>query len=176
MVGNKTLHTAIDTAQPDWYRVGGKPYPQGNHQHPGSTYTLTIRADTALRGAVARERAGFYAAEARLNNAMAEVREFFANQTPPGTAYTNSLALDTGSHQRTVEYQIAPVLGKNLAPPSLTLVGQPFAGLYTILSEYTITILRTDFEQKGLTKQVRNCLNVGVQLPLKRFLTDDNCP
>jgi len=37
-------------------------------------------------------------------------------------------------------------------------------------------ILRTDFEQKGLTKQVRNCLNVGVQLPLKRFLTDDNCP
>jgi hypothetical protein len=38
------------------------------------------------------------------------------------------------------------------------------------------TILRTDFEQKGLTKQVRNCLNVGVQLPLKRFLTDDNCP
>jgi len=107
---------------------------------------------------------------------MAEVREFFANQTPPGTAYTNSLALDTGSHQRTVEYQIAPVLGKNLAPPSLTPVGQPFAGLYTILSEYTITILRTDFEQKGLTKQVRNCLNVGVQLPLKRFLTDDNCP
>jgi hypothetical protein len=139
VVGNKTLHTAIDTAQPDWYRVGDKPYPQGNHQHPGSTYTLTIRADTALRGAVARERAGFYAAEARLNNAMAEVREFFANQTPPGTAYTNSLALDTGSHQRTVEYQIAPVLGKNLAPPSLTPVGQPFAGLYTILSEYTIT-------------------------------------
>jgi hypothetical protein len=84
VVGNKTLHTAIDTAQPDWYRVGDKPYPQGNHQHPGSTYTLTICADTALRGAVARERAGFYTAAARLNNARAEVREFFANQTPRG--------------------------------------------------------------------------------------------
>ena len=43
-------------------------------------------------------------------------------------------------------------------------------------AKVTRTILRTDFEQKGLTKQVRNCLNVGVQLPLKRFLTDDNCP
>jgi hypothetical protein len=70
---------------------------------------------------------------------MAEAREFVANQTPPGTAYTNSLALDTGSHQQTAEYQIAPVPGKNPAPPSLIPVGQPFTGLYTIPSEYTIT-------------------------------------
>jgi hypothetical protein len=60
---------------------------------------------------------GLYAAEAGLNDAMAGVREFFANQTPLGVAYTNSLALDTDSHQRTVEYQITPVLGKNLVPP-----------------------------------------------------------
>jgi hypothetical protein len=104
-----------------------------------ATYTLTIRADTALRGGVVRERASFYAAEAGLNNAMAEVREFFANQTPPGAAYTDSLVLDTGAYQRTVEYQIAPVPGKNPAPPSLIPIGQPFAGLYTIPSEYTIT-------------------------------------
>jgi hypothetical protein len=38
-----------------------------------------------------------------------------------------------------------------------------------------LTILRTDFERKGLPKQARNCLNVSVQLPLKRFLTYDNC-
>lgn len=104
-----------------------------------ATYTLTLHADTALRGGVARERVGFYAAEAGLNNAMAEVREFFVNQTPPGTGYTNSLTFDTSVHQRTVEYQIAPVTGRNPAPPSLIPVGQPFAGLYTIPSEYTIT-------------------------------------
>ena len=91
-MGNKTLRIAIDAVQPDWYRVGDNPCPQGVISVLATTYTLTIRADPALRGAVARERAGFYAAEARLNNAMAEVREFFANKTPPGTAYTNSLA------------------------------------------------------------------------------------
>ncbi len=104
-----------------------------------ATYTLTIRADTALRGGAARERAGFYAAEAGLNSAMAEAHDFFVNQTPPGAAYTNSFTLDSGSHQRTVEYLVAPVPGKNPAPPSLIPVGQPFAGLYTIPSEYTIT-------------------------------------
>ena len=104
-----------------------------------ATYTLTLRADTALRGGTARERAGFYAAEASLNSAMAEVRQFFDNQTPPGASYTNSFTLDTGSHQRIVEYLVAPVAGKNPAPLSLIPVGQPFAGLYTIPSEYTIT-------------------------------------
>src|SRR4249920_1789764 len=69
-----------------------------------ATYTLAIRADTALRGGAARERAGFYAAEAGLNNAMAEVRQFFDNQTPPGATYTNSFMIDSGNHQRTVEY------------------------------------------------------------------------
>jgi hypothetical protein len=39
----------------------------------------------------------------------------------------------------------------------------------------TQPILRTDFKRKGLTKQARNCLNVSVQLSLKRFLADDNC-
>jgi hypothetical protein len=68
-VGNKTLHIAIDAVQPDWYRVGDNPCPQGVISVLATTYTLTIRADTALRGAVARERAGFYAAEAGLNNA-----------------------------------------------------------------------------------------------------------
>jgi len=104
-----------------------------------ATYTLTIRADVTLSGGAARERAGFYAAEAGLNSAMAEARDFFVNQTPPGAAYTNSFTLDSGSHQRTVEYLVAPVPGKNPAPPSLIPVGQPFAGLHTIPSEYTIT-------------------------------------
>jgi hypothetical protein len=63
-----------------------------------ATYTLTIRADVTLGGGAARERAGFYAAEAGLNIAMAEARDFFVNQTPPGAAYTNSFTLDFGSH------------------------------------------------------------------------------
>jgi hypothetical protein len=75
-VGNKTLHIAIDAVQPDWYRVGDNPCPQGVISVLAATYTLTIRVHTALHGAVARERAGFYAAEDGLNNAMAEVREF----------------------------------------------------------------------------------------------------
>ena len=106
-----------------------------------ATYTLAIRADTALRGGAARERAAFYAAEAGLNNAMAEVRQFFDNQTPPGATYTNSFTIDSGNHQRTVDYQVAPVLGQSPGPPSLIPVGQPFAGLYTIPSNYTVTAL-----------------------------------
>lgn len=104
-----------------------------------AAYTLTIRADVTLRGGAARERAGFYAAEAGLNTAMAEVHQFFENQTPPGATYTQSFTVDSGSHQRTVEYQVAPVAGCSPAPPSLIPAGQLFAGLYTIPSEYTVS-------------------------------------
>jgi len=104
-----------------------------------AAYTLNIRADTALRGGAARERAGFYAAEAGLNSAMAEVRLYFDNQTPPGTTYTESFTIDSSGQQRTVAYVVAPVIGKTPGPPVLIPIGQPFAGLYTIPSEYTVT-------------------------------------
>ena len=58
-----------------------------------ATYTLAIRADTALRGGAARERTSFYAAEAGLNNAMGEVHEYFENYTAPGN-YSNTILVE----------------------------------------------------------------------------------
>lgn len=37
------------------------------------------------------------------------------------------------------------------------------------------SILRTFFERQGLTKKATNCLNVSVQLHLKRFMAYDKC-
>jgi hypothetical protein len=109
-----------------------------------AAFSLSIRADIALSGGAARERSGFYAAEAGLNTAMADVRAFFNNQTPPGAAYSQSFTIDSGGHERTVAYVVTPVAGKNPAPPSLIPTGQPYAGLYTIPSEYTVTATATN--------------------------------
>ena len=103
-----------------------------------ATYTLAIRADTALRGGAARERTGFYAAEAGLNNAMGEVHEYYENYTAPGN-YSNTITIDSGSHARVVTYAVNEVPGHNPGPPRQIAVGQPFAGLNTIPYEYTVS-------------------------------------
>ena len=141
MASHEKLHTAIDATQPDWDCVGDSPDADGRHQYPGDYVYPHDLCGYRTAGGAARERADFYAAEAGLNNAMAEVRQFFDNQTPPGATYTNSFTLNSGNHQRTVEYQVAAVSGQSPGPPSLIPVGQPFAGLYTIPSNYTVTAL-----------------------------------
>ncbi|MGE0823614.1 MAG: hypothetical protein AB7P18_16010 [Candidatus Binatia bacterium] len=103
-----------------------------------AAYTMAIRADTALRGGAARERKSFYAAEAGLNYAMGEVRQYFEHFTSPGS-YQNSIAIASGAHQRTVDYVVSEVPGRNPGPPELILAGQPFAGLHTIPSDYIVT-------------------------------------
>src|SRR4029453_17566556 len=102
-----------------------------------ATYTLTIRADTALRGGAARERTGFYSPEAGLNNAMGEVHEYFENYTAPGI-YSNTIAVNAGAHARVVTYSVNEVPGHNPGPPTQIAVGQPFAGLNTIPYDYTV--------------------------------------
>jgi hypothetical protein len=103
-----------------------------------ASYTLSIRADTALRGGTARERTGFYAAEAGLNNAMAEVKEYFEAYSAPGS-YQRTITVGTGSHERDTTYSVAPVAGRTPGPPMLIPMGRPFAGLYAIPSDYVVT-------------------------------------
>jgi len=103
-----------------------------------ATYTLAIRADTALRGGAARERTSFYAAEAGLNNAMGEVHEYFENYTAPGN-YSNTIVVSAGAQARAVTYSVNEVPGHNPGPPAQIAVGQPFAGLNTIPYDYTVS-------------------------------------
>lgn len=103
-----------------------------------AAFTLSIRADVALRGGAARERAGFYAAEAGLNTAMDEVRQFFFNQTPPGN-YQNTISIASGPQTRSVMYAVTPVPGRSPAPSFIIPAGQRFAGLYSEPSDYTVS-------------------------------------
>jgi Tfp pilus assembly protein PilX len=103
-----------------------------------AAYTLSIRADVALRGGAARERSGFYAAEAGLNSAMAEVNQYYNNYTSPGS-YSTTMTVGSGSHARTVTYSVAAVPGHNPEAPTLIPAGQPFAGLNTIRYQYTVS-------------------------------------
>jgi type II secretory pathway component PulK len=50
-----------------------------------ATYTLAIRADTALRGGAARGRTSFYAAGAGLNNAMGKSTSILRTIPPQET-------------------------------------------------------------------------------------------
>jgi type II secretory pathway component PulK len=75
-----------------------------------AAYTLSIRADVALRGGAARERSGFYAAEAGLNTAMAEVKQYFEEYSVPGS-YQTTITVGAGNHARNTTYSVAPVAG-----------------------------------------------------------------
>ncbi|MGE4091821.1 MAG: hypothetical protein AB7G75_13365, partial [Candidatus Binatia bacterium] len=103
-----------------------------------AAYTMAIRADTALRGSAARERRSFYAAEAGLNYAMAEVKEYFENYSPPGN-YEHTITISTGTHQRDVTYSVTPVPGHSPGEPVIIPAGKPFAGIRAIPSDYTVT-------------------------------------
>src|SRR5262249_53559563 len=130
-------------------------------------YSTLMRADTALRAAAGRERQGFYAAEAGLNFSMAEVRDDFKNYTPPA-AYSHSIDVGSGAHARTVSYDIAPVPGHNPGPPTVIPAGQPFAGLYTIPSDFTVT--STAENNEGDTEAILGGQFTINSVPIFQFL------
>ncbi|MGE0823620.1 MAG: hypothetical protein AB7G75_18725 [Candidatus Binatia bacterium] len=102
-----------------------------------SVYTLTIRADTALRGGAGRERSGFYAAEAGLNYAMNKVRASFDDFNPPNHD-EDTISVGTGAQQRNVTYIVAEVPGENPGPPEEIPAGKQFAGMTSIPSKFTV--------------------------------------
>lgn len=132
-----------------------------------AAYTLTIRADTSLRGGAARERAGFYAAEAGLNTAMAEVDQYYENYSAPGN-YSTTITVGAGAHAREVTYSVNGVAGHNPEPPTQIPAGQPFAGLNTIRSRYTVSsVARNTANDQEASLGAEFSMNV---VPIFQFL------
>ncbi len=102
-----------------------------------AAYSMTVKNDVVLTGGAARERNGFYAAEAGLNVGMAETLNLFNNFNIPDS-YGSLISIGTGSTERTANYQLNPVSG--CAPCAATTIpaGQKFAGLNTSPYRYTV--------------------------------------
>ncbi|MBM4258987.1 MAG: hypothetical protein FJ147_24185 [Deltaproteobacteria bacterium] len=132
-----------------------------------AAYTLSIRADTVLRGGAARERASFYAAEAGLNNAMAEVKDYFEAYSMPGN-YQSTISVGTAGHVRDTTYTVTPVAGRTPGPPTLIPMGRPFAGLYAIPSDYVVT--STAMNQAGDKEATVGAQFTVNSIPIFQFL------
>ena len=64
-----------------------------------AAYSMTVKNDVVLTGGAARERNGFYAAEAGLNVGMAETLNLFNNFNIPDS-YGSLISIGTGSTER----------------------------------------------------------------------------
>ena len=105
------------------------------------TYTRMVSTDTVLRAGAARARAGFYAAEAGLNVAMAETRAAFEGFEVLGV---RSGSVTVG--QRTAHYDLQPVAECSPCPPATIPAGELFAGLNTIRYRYAVSSMAVNRE------------------------------
>lgn len=101
-------------------------------------YSRMILADVKMTGGAGQERKGFYAAEAGLNYAMNDVRALFASFDPP-SEHTGHVNVGSGANQRTVDYEVKEVPGRNPGPTEIIPAGKHFAGMSSIPSEFTVT-------------------------------------
>jgi hypothetical protein len=104
-----------------------------------AAYSVTIRSDTALRGAAARERKAFYAVEAGVNQAMAKVKTDFDNYVPLNTSYTTSLPVTIDGQTRNVALTVQPAPGVTTNVQQRIATGKPYGGLDATVNSYIVT-------------------------------------
>ena len=129
-----------------------------------TTFAVTVRSDTQMRGALGSSVTGFYAAESGLNRGMGEYRNIFLDYNVPSGPDFDPRTFTLG--ERSVLYQMTPRASnpQEIVIPS----GELFAGLNALQYRYTVNAEAKNINE-GVEARVGAEFLVGY-IPLFQFV------